>query len=162
MLSTRVRFVSRDASGAVEAKYVDTLAYQPSACDDDTLAACMPAPAFYAAMLDAHFERERRWREEGRMALSLPPGGATDGPSLALQALRCLALDMATRAPGGVWPRYGTSPGYEQPSVGANGFQEIFTSSMMASLEWGLFGYARAVLRNWVRRQRGGMAAAAW
>ena len=49
-----------------------------------------------------------------------------------------------------VWPRYGTSPGYEQPGVGANGFQEIFTSSMMAALEWGAFMYARDVLDNWL------------
>jgi hypothetical protein len=49
-----------------------------------------------------------------------------------------------------VWPRYGTLPGYDQGGVGADGFQEIFTATMMASLEWGLFEYAREVLDNFL------------
>ena len=49
-----------------------------------------------------------------------------------------------------VWPRYGTSPGYEQPSVGAHGFQEICTSSLATALEWGLFEYAKGVLDNYL------------
>ena len=48
-------------------------------------------------------------------------------------------------ARGQVWPRYGTMPGYDQPD---DGQEEIFTGSMMAALEWGLFKYAREVLDN--------------
>jgi len=52
------------------------------------------------------------------------------------QAQHCLVLDMITRADY-VWPRYGTANGYEQPGIGANGFQDIFAASMMGALEWG-------------------------
>ena len=38
----------------------------------------------------------------------------------------------------------------EQPGIGADGFQEIFTATMMASLEWGCYDYARGVLDNWL------------
>lgn len=57
-----------------------------------------------------------------------------------------------------VWPRYGTNPGYEQPGVGAHGFQEICTSSLATALEWGLFEYAENVLENYLEyfvRSRG-------
>ena len=63
----------------------------------------------------------------------------TDGALLASQARYTLVLDMITRTGAEYWPRYGTAPGYEQPGIGADGFQEIFTASMMASLEWGCF-----------------------
>lgn len=56
------------------------------------------------------------------------------------QSKHALVLDMITRSDT-VWPRYGTTPGYDQPGIGADGFQEIFTASMMGSLEWGLFGF---------------------
>ena len=42
----------------------------------------------------------------------------------------------------------GTYSGYEQPGVGANGFQDILSATLMAALEWGLFPYARGVLTN--------------
>ena len=38
--------------------------------------------------------------------------------------------------------------GYDQAGIGADGFQEIFTATMAASLEWGLHKYAKAVLEN--------------
>jgi hypothetical protein len=40
--------------------------------------------------------------------------------------------------------------GYDQAGIGADGFQEIFTASMMASLEWGMYPYAKSVLDNWL------------
>ena len=77
-----------------------------------------------------------------------------------------------------MWPRYGTSNGYEQPGIGSNGFQvrsphisplpspsphhrkyiqlgshlsqDVMSATMMAALEWGLFEYAKAVLTNWL------------
>ena len=73
----------------------------------------------------------------------------TDGSQLAMQASHSLVLDMITRV-GSVWPRYGTEPGYGEPGIGGDGFQEIFTSTMTASLEWGMFRYARDVLENWL------------
>ena len=85
--------------------------------------------------------------DEGRLNLELPFHNHTDGVLLQMQAQHALVLDMITRVQG-VWPRYGTSPGYDQPGIGADGFQEIFTATMMAALEWGLFPYAKAVLEN--------------
>jgi hypothetical protein len=87
----------------------------------------------------------------GRAFLSRNNEGAPGtGELLARQARYTLVLDMITRTGTGLWPRYGTAPGYEQPGIGADGFQEIFTASMMASLEWGLYDYARGVLDNWL------------
>ena len=81
--------------------------------------------------------------------MSLPKRTDTDGELLQLQAQHTLPFfDNNTSPPrvgGGVWPRYGTFPGYDQ---GADGFQEIFTSTIMASLEWGLYGHAHDVLDN--------------
>ena len=84
------------------------------------------------------------------MHVDLPTRPAdTDGALLRDQSQHALVLDMITRSDT-VWPRYGTSPGYDQPGIGSDGFQEIFTATMMASLEWGLFPYAEAVLDNWL------------
>ena len=63
----------------------------------------------------------------------------TDGALLTTQATHAIVLDMITRTGEGLWPRYGTNPGYDQPGIGSDGFQEIFTASMMLSLEWGCF-----------------------
>ena len=66
------------------------------------------------------------------------------------QASHALVLDMITRA--GTWnPRYGTLPGYDQGTVGADGFPGIFAATATAALEWGLFPYARGVVDNWLR-----------
>lgn len=149
-----IRFVAANASalkGAVAPRtlYFDTFAYIPSWCAG-YLAGCVVAERYYSAMLDSYFFWEDTWTDEGIMQLSLPsqPLG-TDGELLHNQARHALVLDMITRSDG-VWPRYGTSPGYDQPGVGSDGFQEIFTSTMTAALEWGLFGYARDVLDNWL------------
>ena len=41
-------------------------------------------------------------------------------------------------------------PGYASgEGIGGDGFQEVFTASVTAALEWGAFGYARAVLDNY-------------
>lgn len=127
-------------------------------------------------MLDTHFFWQQTWAREGRMEVSLPHRNDTDGTHLAAQARYALVLDMITRTGEELWPRYGTAPGCkyrilfnwepdwcavagslfcgavsdEQPGIGADGFQEIFTATMMASLEWGCFPYARGVLDNWL------------
>ncbi|EHH67535.1 hypothetical protein [Gluconobacter morbifer] len=47
----------------------------------------------------------------------------------------------------GVWPRYGVvDRDYEGSEY--DGFQDIFTSSLLANLEWGRFAVARAILDN--------------
>ena len=84
------------------------------------------------------------------MRLWLPQRADTDGSLLQRQAQHGILLDMITRH-GVYWPRYGTNPGYDQPGIGADGFQEIFTASMTAALEWGAFPYAQGVLDNWLR-----------
>ena len=162
-----IRFmrVSATGNGARRAKalYFDTMAYRPGACPHDGgLADCAPAAGWFTALLDNHFFWERTWTREGRMDLALPSRGGTDGALLLRQAQTALVLDMITRAEG-VWPRYGTANGYEQPGIGANGFQDIFCASMMAALEWGLFEYAKAVLANWLtyyQREDGGVLCA--
>ena len=108
------RFVAVNGSGRVAALYFDTFAYVPSVCtDDDSNAGCMPPASFYSALLDQHFAWAATWRNEGRMQLALPAAPPTSGEHLMRQAHHCLTLDMITRS-GGVWPRYGTAPGYEQ------------------------------------------------
>merc|ERR1711908_190169 len=69
-----------------------------------------------------------------------------------------LVRDMITRQDY-YFPRYGQYPGYGIP--GNNGFQEVFTASMMASLEWGSFEYAYGVAENWLQfyqRRNGSVA----
>merc|ERR1712100_842257 len=80
------------------------------------------------------------------MKIKLPSAGGTDGQLLVEQAQHAIILDMITRS-GGIWPRYGTYPGYDQPD---DGQEEIFTASMMTALEWGLFTYAHEVLDNYL------------
>src|SRR5579871_4517261 len=50
--------------------------------------------------------------------------------------------------PGGVYPKYGA---VDRDYYGSeyDGFQDIFTSSLYANLEWGRFEQARAVLDNY-------------
>ena len=92
------------------------------------------------------------------MSLSLPGADTgTDGQLLRDHALHAIVLDMITRTQT-VWPRYGSSPGYEQAGPGAHGFQEICTSSVATALEWGMFEYAKGVLDNYLEyfvRSRG-------
>eukprot|EP00966_Prymnesium_polylepis_P327047 7382913-Prymnesium_polylepis.2 len=128
--------------------YFDTFYYVPSWCDS-ALADCVGASYYYTALLDAHFFWQRTWEAEQPMELELPARDDTSGALLAAQAKHALVLDMITRHET-VWPRYGTEPGYaDGGGVGADGFQETFTASMMAALEWGAFRYARAVLENY-------------
>eukprot|EP00966_Prymnesium_polylepis_P028565 661461-Prymnesium_polylepis.1 len=51
------------------------------------------------------------------------------------------------------WPRYGVCGGQGGCAYGDpknNGFQEIFTASLAASLELGAFPYAKLVLHNFL------------
>ncbi|KAF2403693.1 hypothetical protein EJ06DRAFT_579650 [Trichodelitschia bisporula] len=57
------------------------------------------------------------------------------------------AKELMTR-PGGVYPKYGA---FDRDYAGSeyDGFQDIFTSSLSANLEWGRFTHAAAVLDNY-------------
>ncbi len=92
------------------------------------------------------------------MSLALPGADTgTDGQLLRDHALHAIVLDMITRTQI-VWPRYGTSPGYEQSGPGGHGFHELCTSSLATALEWGMFEYAEGVLDNYLEyfvRSRG-------
>ena len=106
------------------ALYFDSFAYIPSWCSTDTLADCDDPSNYYSAMLDTHFFWKQTWEEEERMILDLPERpDDTDGKLLVTQASYALVLDMITRTGHEMWPRYGTAPGYEQPGIGADGFQ---------------------------------------
>ena len=49
-----------------------------------------------------------------------------------------------------IWhPRDGVLPGYGVSLQ--DGFQDTFTSTATAALEWGMFPYARGVIDNWLR-----------
>ena len=151
-----VRFLQVNASaakgdGPPGTLYFDTFAYVPSKCGSEWMAGCDASSNFFAAILDNYFVWNSTWEKEGIMTLDLPDARTdTDGELLTRQAVHALVLDMITRHGLEAWPRYGTLPGYDQPGIGADGFQEIFTATMAASLEWGLHGYARTVLSNWL------------
>ncbi|MFT4198230.1 MAG: Tat pathway signal protein [Pseudoxanthomonas sp.] len=75
-------------------------------------------------------------------ALSLPDASWAD-------MVRCAFARERVVRPGGVYPKYGA---VDRDYVGNeyDGFQDIFTSSLYANLEWGRFEQARAVLDNYL------------
>jgi len=98
--------------------YFDTFEYVPSFCPtSETMAGCVSSLRYYSAILDVHFFWERTWEEEGVMKLFLPAREDTDGGLLVKQAVHSILVDMTTRT-GGIWPRYGTMPGYDQGGIG--------------------------------------------
>ncbi|KAJ9461586.1 hypothetical protein DIPPA_19917 [Diplonema papillatum] len=106
-----------------------------------------PTPTdFYDALVAHHSYWTKTWQAEGSTTIAVPEQVLQD------QAVHSLLRDMVTRADM-FWPKYGVcgDPGgcaYGDPHN--NGFPEIFTSSMMASLEWGLFNYSKGVLNNYL------------
>ena len=69
------------------------------------------------------------------------------GAILHWQSMHSIVKDMITRRDF-YSPSYGVYPGYGIP--GNNGFQEIITVSLPVALEWGLFNYAKGVLKNYL------------
>ena len=69
------------------------------------------------------------------------------GNTLMLQSVHAIVKDMLTRRDY-FFPSYGVYPGYGIP--GNNGFQEILTVSLPVALEWGLFDYAKGILKNYL------------
>jgi len=107
-----------------------------------TYGARRPAPsaeAFYGALLTFALA----WRRELKdMApLSLPDDSWRD------LTRHAFVKELMTR-PGGDYPKYGA---VDRDYAGSeyDGFQDTFTSSLYANLEWGRFAQARAVLDNY-------------
>jgi hypothetical protein len=94
------------------------------------------AAAFYRALLRFH----DHWQQElaDMCKASIPPEGWTD------MARFAFARELIVR-PGGTYPKYGA---VDRDYYGNeyDGFQDTFTSSLYANLEWGRFAQAKAVL----------------
>ena len=69
------------------------------------------------------------------------------GNTLMLQSVHAIVKDMLTRRDY-FFPSYGVYPGYGIP--GNNRFQEILTASLPVAFEWGLFDYAKGILKNFL------------
>ena len=119
-------------------------------CESTSINTRVPSDQYYANLLDQHFFWAAAFSEGAQ--LSLPRRDDTDGAMLVEQMKHSFVRDMITRNQG-VWPRYGPSAGNGRGYGGFanNGFQDIFTASMMASLEFGQFSYSRDVLHNYLR-----------
>ena len=82
------------------------------------------------------------------MELELPPVSSTNGTWLGRQAVHSIVRAMITRQD--TWhPRYGVTPGYGQTMQ--DGFQDVFTSTAAAALEWGAMAWARGLIDNQFR-----------
>jgi hypothetical protein len=131
-------------------QYYDTYWYSSSPITSRWIRPELAANAsgFYANVL-----RVKRWWDaelaaEGMMGLSLPPAAGTNGTWLATQGVFALVRSMISR--DDTWhPRYGVLPGYGISLQ--DGFQDVFTSTATAALEWGAIPYARGVIDNQLR-----------
>ena len=94
------------------------------------------AAAFYRALLRFHDAWQRELADT--CAAQLPVAGWSD------MARHAFARELVVR-PGGVYPKYGA---VDRDYYGNeyDGFQDTFTSSLYANLEWGRFAQAAAVL----------------
>jgi hypothetical protein len=97
------------------------------------------AEDFFSAMLD--FALYWQARLQDAVAVTLPDQSFAD------MARHALVKELMVR-PGGVYPKYGA---VERAYYGSeyDGFQDIFTSSMYANLEWGRFTMAADVFDNY-------------
>lgn len=103
---------------------------------DDPIAGPPTAPVFYAALQAFVLS----WQADltGGTDCTLPDSSWSD------MARHAFARELMTR-PGGVYPRYGAvDRDYAGSKYG--GFQDTFTSALLANLEWGRFKQGRDVL----------------
>lgn len=106
------------------------------------------ASGFYGNMLLVKRYWDAELAQEGMMQLALPEGPTTNGTWLAQQGLFSIVRSMISR--DNTWhPRYGVLPGYGISLQ--DGFQDVFTSTATAALEWGAIPYARGVIDNWLQ-----------
>ncbi len=102
-------------------------------------------PGFYDTVVAQRAYWENLWVQEKNFAKI----GISDasGAKLVSQSMHSIVKDMLTRRDY-FFPSYGVYPGYGIP--GNNGFQEIFTVSLPLALEYGMFDYAKGVLKNFL------------
>lgn len=106
------------------------------------------ASGFYSNMLRVKRYWDAELAQEGMMKLVLPEGPTTNGSWLAQQGLFSIVRSMISR--DNTWhPRYGVLPGYGISLQ--DGFQDVFTSTATAALEWGAIPYAKGVIDNWLQ-----------
>ena len=106
------------------------------------------ASGFYSNLLRVSRYWEAELAAEGMMAVELPVTPGTNGSWLRDQAVFSFVRSMISR--DATWhPRYGVLPGYGVTLQ--DGFQDTFTSTATAALEWGAWPYARGVIDNWLR-----------
>jgi hypothetical protein len=105
------------------------------------------ASGFYSNLLRVKRYWDATLAAEGLAEVQLPVSDSTNGTWLQQQALFSLVRSMISR--DDTWhPRYGVLPGYGVTLQ--DGFQDTFTSTAMAALEWGAFPYAAGVIDNWL------------
>ena len=103
------------------------------------------ASGFYSNMLTVKQYWDAELASEGMMQVDLPAAEATNGTWLKTQSLHSFVRSMISRE--NVWhPRYGVLPGYGVSLQ--DGFQDVFTATATAALEWGMFPYAKGVIDN--------------
>ena len=82
------------------------------------------------------------------MELELPESQGTNGTWLVQQARFAIVRSMISRQD--TWHgRYGVMPGYGISLQ--DGFQDTFTATATAAIEWGAIPYAKGVIDNWLR-----------
>jgi len=103
------------------------------------------ADGFYANLLAVRRFWQKELGAESMMQLELPATASTNGTWLNMQARHSIVRAMIGRAD--TWhPRYGVTPGYGQTMQ--DGFQDTFTSTAAAALEWGAMPWARGLIDN--------------
>ena len=123
----------------VDGGKVAKLAYGHSYAPFPPRRAVPDAAAFYRALL----RFVAAWHDD---LADLAPVRLPDR-SYADMVAHAFAKELMVR-PGGIYPKYGAvDRDYFGPEY--DGFQDIFTSSLSANLEWGRFGQARAVFDNY-------------
>lgn len=131
-------------------QYYDTYWYSASPITDRWIRPELQANAsgFYGNLLKVKRFWDAELKAEGMMELELPGASGTNGTWLHQQGVFSFVRSMISR--DNTWhPRYGVIPGYGITLQ--DGFQDTFTSTATAALEWGAWPYAKGVIDNWLR-----------
>lgn len=130
-----------------EPQYYDTYWYSRSPIGTRWVPpnAVASASGFYGNMLLVKKYWDDELKNEGMMELQLPSPAVTNGSHIKTQATFSFVRSMISRED--TWhPRYGVLPGYGISLQ--DGFQDTFTATATAALEWGAFPYAKGVIDN--------------
>jgi hypothetical protein len=102
---------------------------------------------FYSNLLAVRGYWAATLEAEGMMQLSLPSTKANNGSWLIDQAVHSIVRSMISR--DDTWHgRYGVLPGYGISLQ--DGFEDTFTATATAALEYGSIPYAKGVIDNWL------------